>query len=191
MEAQVPPPTAMNLVAEFIKKRYDDIVNKYVQDGGWEPWFQSEFLDFIKIQAGENQRYSGREELIWDKPHDKDKVDILTFYMIGKESFVEAIEFKCASTRQDYHETDLGRRMKEDIKKLRDGMPFVKKFVLADQKRFYAVSIGIALDPVSAAYTENTLTGLLGNKWSSFSWIPGDGSKRTITAFTYWGHADS
>ena len=122
-------------------------MEKYRQDGGWEPWFQSEPLTFTIQNGPGNQRYAEREQAIWN---DGKKVDILTNYGINHEGFIEAIELKCASIRQDKNAVDLGRRMQDDTRKLQE-LNNLNRLMLADQKRFYGVSTGVTLDKTSTA----------------------------------------
>ncbi|KAK1714471.1 uncharacterized protein CLUP02_15777 [Colletotrichum lupini] len=189
MEVEVPRPTAIDSIFVYLQRNYINVVAKYNQDGGWEPWLQSELVDYIKANGIGTQRYAEREEHIWGAPYAADKVDILTSYQIEGQSHVEAIELKCASTRQDEKPGNLAQRMQADIRKLQNRQQYVKKFVKADQQLMYGVSFGITLDESSAQATEEALLNFPGESLiSRWDWGPKGGSAvgKTITVWSYW-----
>ncbi|KAK6499056.1 hypothetical protein TWF481_011625 [Arthrobotrys musiformis] len=154
---------------DFLTLNAEKIFDKYTHDGGWECWLQSEFLDYLRRSPIGVKRHCGREEHIWNAPKRGDKVDIITFYMKNKENFVEALELKCASIRQDYDPGDLAARMQKDIRKLEAGMHYLKKSITADQKVVYCISMGITADKKTALATRAALAAYPGlNKISRY-----------------------
>jgi hypothetical protein len=134
-----------------------------------------------------DQRYAEREQHIWGGVKGGNKVDIITHYKINYQGFMEAIELKCASVRQDEKPGDLAERMQEDMLKLIDGQKYLKPIPLTEMKRWYGVSIAITLDPASTKATEAALAIEPGMKViTRLDYGPKDGSSRTITIWAYW-----